>query len=194
MIDERPPTQAVFELRGYELTDGSELSLSLAAGEVRVLELPGPARRRLLRGLLLGRPESGSFKLRLQDGWLGFPGADRPRGAVGLWQLPTPWPWATPLEALRLAARGGGRRELIGIAGLLGERSIDNGGGRVNELTVSEEVRLALALGLAAEPVLLLADDPLAACAADVAGELLDGLPGCLDGAACLYLRSGERP
>jgi len=179
--------QSVFELRGYR-SGWDELNISLEPGEIHVIELPGPARRRLVRDLILGKPDTGSFSLLTAEGRREFPGTERPGGALGLWRTPTPWPRLTPAEAVRLAARGAGRRRTMGALSLLDELELNGDGRLVHELTGTEETRLALALGLAGEPSLLVADNPQC----DESSGLLEFLSDILVETSCLYLHSGD--
>ena len=163
-----PDPEPVVRLRGIEqrfaggVTALSGLDLDVRPGEW--LSLLGPSgcgkstALRLIAGL--ARPTAGSVERRL-PGTHGI-------GAIGfVFQEPTLMPWATvegnvslPLQILgkpraEIRARVGELIERVGLAGF--ERA------RPRELSGGMKMRVSIARALAAEPRLLLLDEPFAA-------------------------------
>jgi NitT/TauT family transport system ATP-binding protein len=179
-----PDPESIIRLLGVEqrfasgVTALAGLDLDVRPGEW--LSLLGPSgcgkstALRLIAGL--ARPTAGSVERRL-------PGTKPGTHAVGfVFQEPTLMPWATvegnvalPLQILgvsrtEIRARAGELIERVGLAGF--ERA------RPRELSGGMKMRVSIARALAAEPRLLLLDEPFAALDEITRARLNDDLLG----------------
>ncbi|GAB4012026.1 ATP-binding cassette domain-containing protein [Nocardioides ultimimeridianus] len=163
------------EARAVVASRGVDLALDVAAGETVAVVGPNGAGKSTLLAVLAGllRPDEGHVVLggRTLDG---LPPHDR--GVALLAQDPLLFPHLTVLENVAFAPRARGVRrsaahaaaraqlERLGIEELADRRPHQVSGGQAQ--------RAAIARALAAEPELLLLDEPLAALDVDVAPAL----------------------
>lgn len=162
---------AVVDLSGVAVRYGSArqpvtalegVDLRITAGEFVVLVGPSGCGKTSLLRVVAGfeRPSSGTALVR--------GAAPRPGGGAGVvFQQPRLFPWRTvggnigfalARQGVPRAARGGRIAELLERVGLPG-----TAGRRTWELSGGQQQRVALARALAAEPELLLMDEPFAA-------------------------------
>ncbi|MCX7021941.1 MAG: hypothetical protein NTW26_06680 [bacterium] len=188
----------VFQLVDFVASPTQEpLNLSLAAGGLVTLTLPRGERRSLVRAIVTARRHRGRMLLP-PEGWV--PGSappvtlvvqdTPPRNRVAVWLGEPPFPSLTPAEALLLTARTGGSR-LYDPERLLAPLGLPNGNGPSGTLSWPDRVKLGLATALAAEPVLILAENPLDGLDAGIRQKIFELLPAWLGPSSCLYLDGG---
>jgi ABC-type branched-subunit amino acid transport system ATPase component len=189
----------VFQLVDFVASPTQEpLNLSLAAGGLATLALPRGERRALLRAVLTARRHRGRMLLP-PDGWASGSTTPvtlvvqdtPPRNRVAVWLGEPPFPSLTPAEALLLAARTGGSK-LYDPQRLLVPLGLSSGEGTAGMLSGPDRARLGLATALASEPVVILADDPLAGLDSGLREDIFTLLPALLGTSACLYLDGGR--
>ncbi len=146
---------------GFELE--ADLRIPLADSPVTVLFGPSGAGKTTLLRLIAGleRADSGEIRFRGEAWYDAETGLDLPpqrRRAGFLFQDYALFPHLTVAQNVGYAARRGRRRDLMDSFGL-GELA----GRRPREISGGQQQRVALARALAAEPALLLLDEPLSA-------------------------------
>lgn len=191
--------EPVFQLVDFVASPTQEpINLSLSAGGLATLTLLRGERRSLVRAVLTARRHRGRMLLP-PDGWV--PGSappvtlvvrnTPPRNRVAVWLGEPPFPSLTPAEALLLAARTGGSR-LYDPQRLLAPLGLSEGDGPSGKLSGPDRAKLGLATALATEPVVIIADNPLAGLDAGMREKIFDSLRALLGPSSCLYL-DGDR-
>jgi ABC-2 type transport system ATP-binding protein len=135
--------------------------LEVAAGEVVALGGPNGAGKSTLLSILAGalRPSGGSVAAASKLGWMP--------------QRPALYGRLTPRENLELFARLAGLEDVGGaVDRALSEVGLDVEDRRAAELSVGNQQRLNLAIGLLGEPSVLLLDEPTASLDARRRGAL----------------------
>ncbi len=135
--------------------------LEVAAGEVVALGGPNGAGKSTLLSILAGalRPSGGSVAAASQIGWMP--------------QRPALYGRLTPRENLELFARLAGLADVGGsVDRALSEVGLDVEDRHAAELSVGNQQRLNLAIGLLGEPSVLLLDEPTASLDARRRGAL----------------------
>ncbi len=189
----------VFQLVDFVASPTQEpVDLALAAGGLTTLTLPRGERRALVRAVLTARRHRGRMLLP-PEGFV--PGSappvtlvvrdTPPRNRVAVWLGEPAFPSLTPAESLLLAARTGGSRlydpqRLLAPLGLAGDNEPSG------TLSGPDRAKLGLATALASEPVVILADNPLAGLDAGLRENIFTLLPVLLGPSACLYLDGGR--
>ena len=189
----------VFQLVDFTASPTQEpINLSLVAGGLAFLTLPRGGRRALVRAVVTAKNHRGRMLLP-PEGWTPSSAPpvtlvvrnEPPRNRVAVWLSEPTFPSLTPVEALLLAARTAGSR-LYDPERLLVPLGLPGGDGPAGKLSGSDRAKLGLATALVAEPVVILADDPLTDLDTGIREEILKTLTALLGPSSCLYL-DGDR-
>jgi branched-chain amino acid transport system ATP-binding protein len=199
----------VLEVQGLTKSFGAlrvtrEVSLTLASGEVHAVIGPNGAGKTTLihqlSGVLL--PDRGRISLRGQNITRASPQARARAGLARSFQITSVLPEFTVLEnvALSVQARRGramrpwGRAaadhaaNAAGMAALDRMEMADRAHRPAGSLSHGEKRQLELAMAIAADPVAMLLDEPLAGSGPEEARRLIDLLRGMKGGAAILLV------
>ena len=180
----------IYRLEGYDVVALSGVDLDIAAGEAVALVGPSGAGKSTLLSLLAGllRPSAGRLTVGPHD-LVRASGGELSRmrasdvGVVLQGASRNVLPYLSAEQNVRFAQRGAsaGRRDLpaprevLGMVGLTTRSRIRS---RPGGLSPGERQRLALAVGLASRPGLLLADEPTSQLDTHARDEVLAVLDG----------------
>ncbi|KRC50591.1 molybdenum ABC transporter ATP-binding protein [Leifsonia sp. Root227] len=181
---------AAVQLRATLAERGVDVDLSVADGETVAVLGPNGAGKSTLLGMLAGliRPDTGRATLG-DDVLFDLPGSWTPphrRGVALLAQEPLLFPHLTVRQNVEFGPRAAraSRADARSVAdGWLRRVGVDGfAARRPDELSGGQAQRVAVARALAAEPRLLLLDEPLSALDVAVTGDVRQTLARALDG------------
>ncbi len=181
-----------------------EVSLSLAAGEVHAVIGPNGAGKTTLIHQLSGvlRPDRGQIRLCGRDITRASPQARARAGLVRSFQITSVLPELSVLENVALSAQARAGRAMrpwgradgdavanrCGMAALERMEIADRADRFAGRLSHGEKRQLELAMAVAADPVAMLLDEPLAGSGPEEARRLIALLRGMKGGAAILLV------